>query len=1057
LIQYIHIAIYLFLLAAIPGNDLFGQPGASIDLPKPKKFENRILASEKSTSSKMNFLKRFNHNLNTRYNFYFLASNELNDVVSSAKQSFRDDFSQLLPFYNLSLAQTQSQKSELDSVMLKCNNGILLHDLRNDWIDDLYLLMGKAYFYQKIFDSAAITFQYINYAFQPRDKDEIGYDKYVGSNRNTTGNVYTISTPEKKNIVSRTIGHTPVRNDAILWLVHTLIELGQQNEAWSLMTTLRRDAALPGRLDPKLEEMFALWFYKSEQFDSAASHLVLALPSADNQNEKSRWEFLAAQLFEKSGNKEDADRLYARCINHTTDPVMEAYARISQIRLVTGDDEEKRIRMNLEALMDMAKKAKYEEYRHTIYYAAAQLELSMSKPANAMDLYKKSLQNNYTDPDLKNKTFLELGNLAFDQRNYNLAYTCYDSVSVADGDELELNLITSRKAILSDLLLNMENIRVEDSLQKIADMPEVERNAYLKSQVRKLRKEKGLKEEEAVTNGTTSAASTDNQENQAVDLFATNNGKGEWYFYNASQKAQGFKQFQSRWGKRPNLDNWRRMSAVSKQINLINAKAARDPEASSAQLSNAKTQVTTISLEALLANLPLTAEQREISNDTIQQSLYRIAKIFQNKLGDCEETIRYYEELLNRFQDTKYQEEALFGLCYCYQKSGNTAKVNFYKGFLTRNFNKSKYLDYLNNPTLVKDEEQTFKKEATKKYEDIYRLFIEGNFEKALKEKKKADSTYGENFWSPQLLYIESIYYIKQKEDSLALATLNNILVLYPQSPMGTKVGNLMSVLSRRKEIEAHLDSLQITRYPEDSFVVINEPPPAQEKVTPREKPVMNVPVPVKPLETKTDTSSFKKPVRETESHPDSLPITRNREDSIVVTKEPPPVQEKVTPLEKPVLKVPVPVKPLEKKTDTSSFKKPVVETKSAGYVFRPAEPQMVVLVLDKVDIVYVNEARVALNRYNKEKYNGQTLEVVTIPFDDNLKLVQIKSFSNAAEALSYLEKARSLAATEIFSWLPVDKYRFILLSEQNLEVLKEQKKLDIYIKFLKENLPGKF
>jgi hypothetical protein len=274
---------------------------------------------------------------------------------------------------------------------------------------------------------------------------------------------------------------------------------------------------------------------------------------------------------------------------------------------------------------------------------------------------------------------------------------------------------------------------------------------------------------------------------------------------------------------------------------------------------------------------------------------------------------------------------------------------------------------------------------------------------------------------------------------------------------MGAKVGNLMSVLSRRKEIEAHLDSLQITRYPEDSFVVINEPPPAQEKVTPREKPVMNVPVPVKPLETKTDTSSFKKPVREIEPRPDSLPITKHPEDSIVVTKAPPPVQEKITPLEKPVLKVTVPAKPMEKKTDTSSFKKPVIETKSAGYIFRPAEPQMVVLVLDKVDIVYVNEARVALNRYNKEKYSSQTLEVVTIPFDDNLKLVQIKSFSNAAEALSYLEKARSLAATEIFSWLPVDKYRFILLSEQNLEVLKEQKKLDIYIKFLKENLPGKF
>ena len=147
LVQPIRLAIYLFLLAVIPVSTLIGQPGTAIDLPKPKKFENRTLASEKSTSSKMNVLKKFNHNINSKYNFNFNASNELNEVVLMAKQSFKDDFSKLLPFYNYSLDNTKNQKTELDSVILKCNNGILLHDLRSDWVDDLYLLIGKAYYY----------------------------------------------------------------------------------------------------------------------------------------------------------------------------------------------------------------------------------------------------------------------------------------------------------------------------------------------------------------------------------------------------------------------------------------------------------------------------------------------------------------------------------------------------------------------------------------------------------------------------------------------------------------------------------------------------------------------------------------------------------------------------------------------------------------------------------------------------------------------------------------------------------------------------------------------
>jgi hypothetical protein len=147
----------------------------------------------------------------------------------------------------------------------------------------------------------------------------------------------------------------------------------------------------------------------------------------------------------------------------------------------------------------------------------------------------------------------------------------------------------------------------------------------------------------------------------------------------------------------------------------------------------------------------------------------------------------------------------------------------------------------------------------------------------------------------------------------------------------------------------------------------------------------------------------------------------------------------------------------IKTKTDTASLKAPVTEKKSAGYSFKASDAHMVVLVLDKVDVVYVNEARMALIRYNKEKYYNQPLEVVPFPLDDNLKLVQIKTFTDAGAALSYLEKTRSVAASEIFSWLPADKYRFIIMTEQNLEVLKEQKNMDAYLKFLKENIPGKF
>ncbi|MEN9952193.1 MAG: hypothetical protein RLZZ520_461, partial [Bacteroidota bacterium] len=182
-------------------------------------------------------------NVVAHYNFYFNANNKLQDVLTSAKKAHKDSFSRPLSFYNYTLDQTAAQKQELDSVIHKSNNGILLHDLRNDWVDDLYLLMGQAYYYQKKFDSAYDVFQYINYTFQPRRKDEMGLEKTIGSNLNTSGNIYTVSTKEKG-----LTAKSAARNDALVWIVRTLLAQDNDDDAKSLMETLFRDRNFPKRL-----------------------------------------------------------------------------------------------------------------------------------------------------------------------------------------------------------------------------------------------------------------------------------------------------------------------------------------------------------------------------------------------------------------------------------------------------------------------------------------------------------------------------------------------------------------------------------------------------------------------------------------------------------------------------------------------------------------------------------------------------------------------------------------------------------------------------------------
>ena len=992
--------------------DLRAQPGASVtNLPKPKKYERRILASEKSDQGKFNPVKRANQNLNTRYNFYFNSERKMNDIMANAKSQHRDDYSLLLPFYNYELDATASQRQDLDSIIMRCNDAILLHDLRSDWVDDCYLMMGKAYFLRKEFDSAAIAFQYINFAFQPRTKDEMGYNKVIGSNANETGNVYTISTKEKKNPVNSTIGHTPARNEAILWLLRTLIQQERYNEAAGLVVTLRQDANFPSRLKADLNELQALMYYDLENYDSATHYLEQALDNAATPQEKARWEFLLAQMHENTGEPEQADDWYDKAIVHTTDPILEAYARIYRIRLATGEDENKRINQAIAELMKLSKRDKYEEYQHIIYYGAGQMELIRKHYDEALGYFLQSGKAAALMPDFRSKVYLEIGNLAFETGRYKIAASAYDSLNNSDPQILDRPYIVTRKELLAVMMKQYETIRVEDSLQRIAAMPEAERNTYIKNMVRKLRKEQGLKEEEALAASQAPAGTSSVLKNEIpADLFATNaqgnsgSGKNDWYFYNNSMKAQGFRQFKQTFGNRPNIDNWRRIKALA-AVAVGAVPEQEDPTTLPVGVNN-KTMPAELTAEGLMANVPMTPQAIKLSNDSIMYAYAELGKILQEKIGDCPGLIKNNEEFLNRFQQSPYVEEALFQLIFCLRKTGNTDREKFYKDYMTRNFSQSMYLRMLNDPKQVDKENKLLNTLATAKYDEVYNKFIEGDFENALREKKKADSTFGESYWTPQLLYIESVYYIKQKQDSTAIMTLQKLASLYPSSPMAAKASTMIDVLKRRSEIESYLTQLEVTRADEEKVTVVDEP-----AKVPQTAPVAVAPP--KPKET----------------------VTKE------VTKAP---EVKST------------NKPVQAKADTTKLLAPKMETTAKGYIFNPSDQHVAVLLLNKVDVVYVNEARNALNRYNREKYAGNNLQVANEVLDTDRKMIVVSSFSGLPDAREWVDKARAGAASEIFPWLPKDKYSFFLISQLNFELLKTRKDIAEYLDLLNKQLSVK-
>src|SRR5687767_8280559 len=230
------VCCFLLLLFFAPAG--FAQLGKiTIDLEKdkPKKFKTRTLKSEKTGEKKFTIPRKFIQNTASHYNYYFNADNKINEVIERARLANTDNYYKLLPFYSYSLDNTVAQASELDSVIYKATAGILLHDLRSAWVDNFYLLIGKAYLLQKKFDSASMTFQFINYNLYPKKKTDQD-QMIVGSNVNTGGgSTVSIANKEKSTLITKTFSRPPSRNDALVWQIRTLIEIEEYFDAAGLI------------------------------------------------------------------------------------------------------------------------------------------------------------------------------------------------------------------------------------------------------------------------------------------------------------------------------------------------------------------------------------------------------------------------------------------------------------------------------------------------------------------------------------------------------------------------------------------------------------------------------------------------------------------------------------------------------------------------------------------------------------------------------------------------------------------------------------------------------
>jgi tetratricopeptide (TPR) repeat protein len=766
--------VLVFILMVGLAKELVAQPYTGISLQKNKPYTERLLPAEKTGEKGFRLPKRIFNNTVTRYNYVFNATMRLDGIIERATEKQIENYATLLPFYPYSLETTA--KDEIDTIIYKCTAGILLHDLRSDWVDNLYIILGKAYLHRQDYDSALGVFKYVNYAFAPKDE---GTDIPIGSNITNANGVFTISTNEKRNIWKKITTTLPSRNESFLWMIRTYLEQDKQSEAAGLMALLRTDKIFPARLIPALDELTAYSNYKGERYDQAAIFLAKTIPFAGSKKEKSRKAYLTAQLFEKAGLNNQAKQYYQISIDAAQDPYLEIYANVALNRLAatTGADSK--------ALLVMAKRDKYEAYKDVIYFAAASIELSKKNYDLTQKYLLESIKNSGDNELQKQKSFVLLGDINYDQKKYGAAFKYYDSVNLQNAEAIHKEKIETRKPALQIINANLTIIELEDSLQKIAALPEIERTVFLRKLYKQLRKEKDDSGADKITDPNTGAS---------FDMFSSS-ANTDFYFLNKTQRSNGLTTFKTTWGNRQNLDNWRRQAALDAAIGAsnINVTAATSDGAG-------KDSSSAISYDALAESIPTGPKQLEASNEKWAKALLDNAQIFQLTLSDYPSAIDAYSFYTSKFATNTSLDIVYHNLALCYRVIGNQSRADSVQNLFQVKFPSSKLLTKKEPATTPTTSS------ADLSYNMIYEYFSKGEYEKALALKEEVTSKFGKDIWAPQFLFMEAALLMKNKEDSAATQKLNKITANYPGTAIAKKAAEVLEVLKQREKIEKEIN-----------------------------------------------------------------------------------------------------------------------------------------------------------------------------------------------------------------------------------------------------------
>ncbi len=720
-----------------------------------------------SCSRKKNtFLSRNFNAVTAEFNALYNGYNALEEGRTSLNTAYEDDYWSVLPIERMQIDEDvilpgQSKNDNFTRAEEKAVKAIQKHSMNikskeyNPQMDEAYLLLGKARYFDQRFVPALEAFNYILYKYPASDKI----------------------------------------NQAKIWREKTNIRLENDELAIKNLKRLLKQEDLEGQDLADATSMLAQAFINLKQIDSALVQLDIASQATKRNDERGRYRFIQGQLYNSLGYKDSANIVFDEVIalNRKTPRIYMISAYLEKVKNFDYEQGDKLLLAEL--LEDLETNRENRPFLDKIYHVIGTHHLKNESVTLASQYLNKSLRTNTRDQKLKARNYEILGDITFDKSLYADAGSYYDSTLA----NLKLNskpyrTIKRKRDNLEDVIYYEAIAKVDDSIINLVNLSDAEKLTYFETFTANLKAQaEEAAKKEAAAQRNSGLATVNTQIGNRAKASGAPGQAGGFYFYNPSTVAFGKNEFLKVWGDRALEDNWR---WSSKGLSSSGAGSTADIAANASEEERFDPQF-------YISKIP--SDQKVIDSISKERNYayYQLGLIYKEKFKEYNLSKNKFQDLLKSNPETRLVLPSKYNLYKIYELLGENDEATIAKNDIVSNYPESRYTAILTNPDSVSSKDEN---SPLTLYENLYDKHVAQDYETVIEKSEAYIKTFDGEPIVPKFELLKATATGRLLGFEAYKKSINYIAVTYANTPEGQQAQNMANDMLPKLENKAFVN-----------------------------------------------------------------------------------------------------------------------------------------------------------------------------------------------------------------------------------------------------------